>query len=189
VTPVRNNPWIFRTGLQAKLPFKDKPLPGTVAPKAAKLSKMADLFDLEGNLGLNIGEITRVDLSPAVSHTFKEKLSVGAGPIFQYYDDKKLDVNSATFGGRFFTRFKPKEHFPFFQVEAETLNGKEVSPLLKNAQNSERQWYSALMAGGGVNFPLGLKSSFNISALRNLTYQGPNPVRNSPWVIRAGLQL
>jgi len=198
VTPVHNSPWTVRTSFKKDLPFDDVPIPGTFAPKK-KGFRLSDLFKLEGNLGLSLGELTQIDFSPALAHEFNEHMSLGAGPIVKYRNDKRVDVSSTLYGGRMYARLTPEKNYPFLQIEGEGMNISGAAPLQGAVAQGpsghnltdlgQRTWQYALLIGGGVQFPIGSKHSFNISALRDVTYKGRTPVRNEPWEIRMGLRI
>lgn len=191
-TPVHSGPWTVRTSFKMDLPFDDIPIPGTYAPKK-KGFRLSDILKLEGAFGLSLGELTKVDLSPALTHELNEHLSLGAGPVLKYQNDRRVDVSSMLYGGRTFVRLSPKENLPFLQIEGESMNisGAEVvTGTVHNLRDlGERNWHHSLLIGGGVRFPIGNAHYFNISALRDVTFKGRTPVRNEPWEIRMGLQL
>ncbi|MDW7691790.1 hypothetical protein R9C00_16400 [Flammeovirgaceae bacterium SG7u.111] len=182
-TKTHGNPWVFRMGLGKKLPFEDKPIPGTRAPIPVKDG--FDLYDLEGNLGLSLGELMQVDLSPAFSYNIKKWWNAATGPVFRYAKDNSSGRDEAIYGARAFTRVLPKYALPHLHFEGEALN----SGLDTNGKPVDRQWHMALLLGGGLNFPIGDKAAINITALRKLGWDGPTPIHREKWDIRMGLKI
>ncbi|MDW7694028.1 hypothetical protein R9C00_04675 [Flammeovirgaceae bacterium SG7u.111] len=182
-TRTHGSPWVFRTGLGKKLPFEDKPIPGTRAPTPVKNG--FDLYDLEGNLGLSLGELMQVDLSPAFSYNIKKWWNAAAGPVFRYAKDSNSGRDEAIYGARAFTRVLPKYALPHIHFEGEALN----SGLDANGKPVDRQWHMALLLGGGLNFPIGNKAAINITALRKLGWDSPTPLHREKWDIRMGLKI
>jgi len=59
-----------------------------------------------GNLGLQLGTVTLIDLSPLAGVMLSPKFSTGLGGTYQYYDDTRFQgAAGSSFGGRAFARY------------------------------------------------------------------------------------
>jgi hypothetical protein len=59
-----------------------------------------------GNLGLQFGTVTLIDVSPLAGVMITPKFSSGIGATYQYYDDNRFQGSAgSSYGGRFFTRY------------------------------------------------------------------------------------
>jgi hypothetical protein len=139
-----------------------------------------------GNLGLQFGDQTIVDVNPLVGYRLTERLSVGFTVTYIYYHFKdpfsNFNYSSDIYGGSIFTRYFILENI-FAHVEAEVLN-LEVPKYLFNNYEFVRDNVFGFYVGGGYRQALGDRSSINILLLYNL-----NENRNSPYqnpIIRIG---
>lgn len=131
-----------------------------------------------GNIGLQFGDITMVDISPFAGYRFFPIFSAGVGLTYQYYQNNmyptslKMDV----YGGNVFTELYP---FKFLILHAELgMLNYNVGKISTYGPN-ERQWIAYPLVGGGLNLAMGNQASFNILLLWNLNeneysiYQNP----------------
>ncbi|MEM1136156.1 MAG: hypothetical protein AAGI07_09975 [Bacteroidota bacterium] len=184
-TIVRNTPWVIRTGFSSKLPIKENS--DIKGPPQVKIpNPMEKLFQLEGSVGMFLGEQSAVNFSPAITHTFKKYVAVGAGPVIQYQKDNQN--HQLAYGGRLFTRTKAKRGIPFGQLEYENINTRRFDQRLTSS-NQERNWQQTWLTGAGLQMPIGKKAAYQIILLRDLTRQHNTTQKDSPWVIRMGLQI
>lgn len=58
-------------------------------------------FEL-GNNGLSFGSNTSVEISPFVSYNLNNKISVGVGGIYNYYNSRYYNYETNVYGGRIF---------------------------------------------------------------------------------------
>ncbi len=137
-----------------------------------------------GNLGLQFGDQTVIDLNPMAGYKLTEKLSVGVTVTYIYFKFRDPynvfpSYSSNIYGGSVFTRYFFLENI-FAHVEGEVLN---LEAFDFNYQLKRLNVFS-LYVGGGYRQPLGDRSSLNILLLYNL-----NEDRNSPYqnpIIRIG---
>lgn len=140
-----------------------------------------------GNLGLQFGDITFVDISPLVGYRITDQLAAGIGGtyIYQRYRDRVYNYEYSTniYGGRIFSRYYFVENL-FGHAEYEILN-LEV-PGLNYYVNGElvRENISSFFVGGGYRQMIGERSALEIVLLYNLTEEAYSPYVNP--IIRVG---
>jgi hypothetical protein len=147
-----------------------------------------------GGFGLGFGNAQDfVSLSPSIGYAVTKKFLVGTGVSYQYtkfknvYQGKGVVVHN--YGLNPFARFMVYQGI-FVQTEFEHLRYQGILvPSLEKTNNS----FNSFMAGGGVLQPIGNRASFFVMALYNFSYRSPLPGEflpyNSPWVVRAGINL
>lgn len=185
---IGSTPWVVRTTLSTRLvksSAKYTGVPGKSPPIERPKTHFlfGDLLKVEGNVGISLGEQTRVDLSPLFSYDIGRSWSIGLGPTYQYQEDSRQDISASVFGGRAFTRYRPREGFPYLQAELESLKGQAL-------ENLPRRWYTTGLIGAGADMPIGQRAALTVTALWDLTWQrGGRSLRDSPWVARMGLRI
>lgn len=147
-----------------------------------------------GGFGLGFGNAQDfVSISPSIGYSITRKFLVGTGVSYQYtkfknvYQGKNVVVNN--YGINPFARFMVYQGF-FVQTEFEHLRYQGILvPSLEKTNNS----FNSFMAGGGLIQPIGNRASFFVMALYNFSFRNPQPGEflpyNSPWVVRAGVNL
>jgi len=136
-----------------------------------------------GNLGLQFGTITLVDVSPLAGVMITPKLSGGVGMTFQYYDDNRIQgAEGTSYGGRLFGRYNV---FPniFVHAEYESINWETYDYF---AEGFRRIWTNSLFVGGGYFAPFGPRGGANFTFLYNVLYDNQNSYYAEPYVIRVG---
>lgn len=137
-----------------------------------------------GNLGLQFGTITLIDISPHVGYWITDDLAGGIGFTYQYYKDTRYvpDYSTDVYGARVFGRYYIFENF-FAHAEYEWLNYK-VWSLIEDF--SRIDVYNVLL-GGGYRQWVSNKSFLSIVILWNVNesiyslYQNP--------IIRVGVNI
>ncbi len=139
-----------------------------------------------GNFGLQFGRILFFDVSPLVGYRLTDRVQIGVGASYQYFQDRRFTTNysSSVLGGRVFGRYMISE-FVFPHAEIESLSFKFRDNL---GIPLSRQWYSALLAGVGTAQPIGNKGlAINALVLYNFSYRPNEPsLYTSPWITRVG---
>ncbi len=136
-----------------------------------------------GNLGLQFGTITLVDVSPLAGVMITPKLSGGVGMTFQYYDNKRFQgAEGTSYGGRLFGRYNV---FPniFVHTEFESINWETYDIF---AEDFRRIWTDALFLGGGYFAPFGPRGGANFTFLYNVLHDNRTSYYAEPYVIRVG---
>lgn len=159
--------------------------------KAAWLEKIS----VGGNFGLSFGTVTQVNISPLIGYRLTDKFVAGGGPSFIYtsYKIYGRKFENTIWGGRafgqhlIFDNLAARAEFEYLSIQYPTLNAAGTDIV------NRREWVANPLIGLSYNFPLGRRSSFNITALYNLNYK--NNLNQSflyggsPFVIRAGFML
>jgi hypothetical protein len=143
-------------------------------------------FFTGGNLGLQFGSVTMVDLSPQFGYYIFENMSVGAGITYQYINDHNFSETMHVLGGRVFTRL----YLPFYnsifahgEYEYMTYNTSVFSTIGK------KEWInlSNILAGIGYRQRIYGRSAITLMVLWNFN-DTPYTLYSNP-VIRAGIDI
>lgn len=147
---------------------------------------LKDRLYFGGNLGLQFGTITMIDISPLVGVMITPKLSGGLGGTFQYFDDNRLQgAQGTSYGGRVFGRYNILPNI-FTQVEYESINWKTYNDFVNDFR---RTWTNALFVGGGYFVPFGPRGGANFTFLYNVLHDNRNSFYAEPYVIRIGFVM
>lgn len=143
-----------------------------------------------GNLGLQFGSITAIEVSPLMGYRFTSTFSGGVGITYQYFKaeyrdiaGRDIDFETNIYGGRLFARKNLTEQI-FAHAEYESLNLEFYSP---SADQFRREWVPAMFIGGGLFQPIGSRAGLNIMALYNVIHDDVKSPYNSPLVLRLGI--
>jgi hypothetical protein len=149
-------------------------------------TSLKDRLYYGGNLGLQFGFFTLIDVSPLVGVMITPKLSGGLGGTFQYFDDNRLQgAQGTSYGGRFFGRYNILPNI-FTHVEYESINWKTYNDFVNDFR---RTWTNALFVGGGYFAPFGPRGGANFTFLYNVIHDNRNSYYSEPYVIRVGFVL
>jgi hypothetical protein len=129
-----------------------------------------------GSLGLQLGSITDIQLSPVVGFWVMPRLSVALGPDYRFYKDHYGRTN--IMGGSAYSQIVIVQdlnnliplgmHYGIFlQVEDELLSLESLYWKMPPV-SSDRFFINTPMAGAGISQPLGKKSSLNFVVLWTL---------------------
>ena len=158
-----------------------------------------------GSFGLAIGTYTDIELSPHVGYYITPRWGAGVGMTYEYYNNKYHFLDSYGYyerfetniwGGRIFTNYvlvnNVNDWLPFglnfrifAHVEYEVLSY-EKRFLAYNATGRELQ--NSILVGGGLRFPMGKRSSMNLTILWNLN-SNLNDAYGSGPVLRLGFNF
>jgi hypothetical protein len=156
-----------------------------------------DKFVFGGNIGLQIGTITYIEVSPNVGYYFTPKFMSGGGLTYQYYKDNGYlkTVGTNIYGGRVYSEYtffdkigqssKIKSNYGVFgHIEYEGLN---LDRDFSANNKVKRYWLHGVLIGGGIKQTFGKHSSFNLSLLYNIIADSRTPYTNP--IIRIGFYL
>ena len=137
-----------------------------------------------GNLGLQFGTITILDVSPYIGYKMTNSLSLGAGFTYQYYRDGRGDdkYSSSIYGGRIFTTYSIIPEV-FAYAEYEMLNFE----VLNSIGEEVRKNVSSVLVGGGYRQMIGPNMYSDIMILWNLTESIDSPYTNP--IYRVGISI
>ena len=147
---------------------------------------LKDRLYFGGNLGMQFGGLTFVDISPLVGVMITPRLSGGLGATYQYFSDNRFfGTSGSTYGGRLFGRYNVLQNI-FTHLEYEKINWKRF-----NQQDNDfrRTWTEALFVGGGYFAPFGSRGGANFTFLYNVLYDRQTSYYAEPYVIRVGFVL
>ncbi|MEI8204954.1 MAG: hypothetical protein WCH34_18175 [Bacteroidota bacterium] len=142
-----------------------------------------------GNVGLQFGTITLIDVSPSLGCWITNRFAVGLGVNYQYYNDKRWSpaFSTSIYGGSVFGRFYVLENL-FAHVEFQLLNYETqlIDPygILNKTGRIFEPYY---LAGAGYKQAIGEKFSMNIIALYNFN-ESPYTLYQNP-IIRIGFNI
>jgi hypothetical protein len=143
-----------------------------------------------GGFGLGFGsQQDFIMLAPMIGYKVTQRLLAGTSVTYRYTNYKFYNpsVKLNDYGVNPFMRFVIYNGI-FAQVEYEVLNYE--FPL--TSVETTRQTFDSFMAGGGFLQPIGGKAVFYVLALYNFSYTASSSFYtpyNSPWVIRAGINI
>ncbi|MCC7302414.1 MAG: hypothetical protein IT233_07225 [Bacteroidia bacterium] len=131
-----------------------------------------DKVEFGGSLGASFGNVTFIDVSPTIGYRLVKNIVAGAGPLYNYFHDKRNNIEINIYGGRTYVRpyiYKGA----FLHGELEWINGNFLL-------NKPKQRFNVfgLLAGGG--FQPSPDGGFFVLALWELLhdplYPYPNPI-------------
>ena len=147
---------------------------------------LKDRLYFGGNLGLQFGTVTLIDISPLAGVMITPKFSSGIGATYQYYDDNRFQGSAgSSYGGRFFTRYNVLPNI-FAYSEFESINWNAYNFFNDRFQ---RTWTDAFFIGAGYFTPFGPRGGANFTFLYNLMHDNRNSYYNEPYVIRVGFVM
>ena len=136
-----------------------------------------------GSLGLQLGTVTLVDLSPLAGVMLSPKFSTGIGATYQYYDDQRFQGNAgSSYGGRAFVRYNVLPNI-FAYSELESINWNAYN---YGKDQFQRTWTEAFFVGGGYFAPFGSRGGANFTFLYNLNHSNWGAYYSEPYLIRVG---
>jgi hypothetical protein len=136
-----------------------------------------------GNLGLQFGTQTVIDINPIVGYRINPKLSAGIGIKYQYYKYKNIGYTYETniYGGSVFGRYNVFDGL-FAYTEYAIIN-------LEAFDTRKRTDVFSWFVGGGYAQPLGSRASMNIMILYNLTETRYTPYTNPIFRVGFGVGI
>jgi len=162
-------------------------------------SKFSDRVFFGGNLGLQFGDITLVDVSPMVGYRITDKVAAGISFSYIYYHYKIYnpysylyeDMSSNIYGTSIFGRYYFVENL-FAHAEYEYLiysydNYRPISSGGSYLKSTETVDVPGFYLGGGYRQPVGGRTSFTITILYNVMESPYSPYSNP--IIRAGVSV
>lgn len=124
-----------------------------------------------GNLGLQIGTITSINISPTIGYLISNNLSAGIGGTYQYFRDRgwlrtaNISYSTHIYGGSVFARYRITRAI-FAHAEVEALNLDSRIGFMEQREES-RFWEQNYFVGGGYRQALGPRTFLNLIVLYN----------------------
>lgn len=133
-----------------------------------------------GNLGLQFGTITDIEINPLVGIWIMPRIGIGAGASYRYF--KFHTERTSIYGGNTFVQLMFVQDLDniipiglhaglFFQAEYELLS-LQSSFFKSDPQDKSRFWTGTVLAGGGISQYISQRSSLNLSFLWALNDAG-----------------
>jgi hypothetical protein len=152
-----------------------------------------------GNLGLQFGTVTLVDISPMIGYRLTEDIDVGISLTYKYYSfqdyyysvqtNQYYDLKTNIFGGGIFSRYHFTDNL-FAHGEIEYLDfSLDTYTIYNNGliKGKENVGITSIFVGGGYKQDIGSNSFFTSVIVYNL-----NETTTSPYthpIIRAGFGI
>ncbi|MCF8338716.1 MAG: hypothetical protein K9I74_12135 [Bacteroidales bacterium] len=151
-------------------------------------------FYAGGNLGLQFGTVTLVDVSPWLSYRIIDRFSVGVGGSYKYYrfDNQFLNNQNTNpshtyhyYGGRLFSRYYPQSE-SIGVLNAIFLHA-EYEILEFQLSDNSNQRVKSIFGGAGYQIPLGEHVYGDIYLLYDFKKSGYSPYKNP--LLRFGVKV
>ena len=155
----------------------------TMLPKHPPKERIIDKMFFGGNLGLQFGTVTFIDVSPLIGYRITDQFSAGIGVTYQYYHyrDKVYDLETNVYGGRVFGRYFFTDYL-FAHAEYEYLNLEAFDFFPRR-----RVDVGSFLAGGRYFQRFSANSGIVVMILYNFTESAYTPYTNP--IIRIGINL
>ncbi|MDR2848036.1 MAG: hypothetical protein LBV39_02920, partial [Bacteroidales bacterium] len=157
-----------------------------VATTVTQAQEFKDRLFFGGNFGLMIGDFTDIELSPHVGYYITNRWSAAVGMTYEYYNNKYHFPDYATnrfkryetsiFGGRLFSNYvivnNVNDFIPLglnFRIFAHAEYEALAYPRGFFEEGATgKQTINSVLVGGGLRFPMGRRSSMNLTFLWKL---------------------
>jgi hypothetical protein len=126
-----------------------------------------------GNIGLQFGSYTDIQISPIVGFWLLPQLAIAGGPTYRYYKDPY--TNTVIYGGKTYMEFMIvpdlSKIVPLGSHTGIYLHGEDEFLSLKTSYWKEppyledRFWVNTVLAGFGISQQLGKRSAINFTIL------------------------
>ncbi len=148
----------------------------------------SDRIFFGGDLGIQFGTVTIINVSPLVGYRITPDLAAGIGITYQYYNDKRFDPDFSTsiYGGRIFGRYYILDNL-FAHTEYEVLNYDAVFVDGTGSLFQDRITANNIYVGGGYRQPLGGKANLELMILYNINESAQSLYENP--IIRMGITV
>lgn len=145
-----------------------------------KRSDWQERIFMGGNMGLQFGQDTYVNLSPTMGYRITNEVSAGVGVSYIY--TKRFNQSRTHYGGNVFSRVNLFD--PFFAMAQYEYLSVDIGA------EGKRLGLKSFLVGGGVQQPLGGNAVASFTVMYNLSYvEGEPSAYNSPIVIGGGITL
>ncbi|MCS6981821.1 MAG: hypothetical protein N2110_07630 [Flavobacteriales bacterium] len=155
-------------------------------PQLVQKERFWDRTFVGGNLGLQLGVYTYINLSPVVGYRVSDHFQSGVGLtyIFRSYGAAfaGVPISDHTVGWKYFAQTFVVRGF-FIHKEFESLNYPDYDWLLPGNRPS-RNWGNALWLGPGFQQNFGLRSFSQVMLLYNVIWDRFNTPYTIPFAFR-----
>ncbi len=161
--------------------------PPTADPEMTKFQQLQDQtvykkgfdkrrFFFGGDLGVQFGSLTAIDIAPTVGYTFHRMFKMGISFSFEYFAYNYYTPTSVErrryfiYGGSVFARFYPIKYV-YLHVEMMGLNQPRPG-------NDKRRWMAYPLVGLGYNQPVSEQAALQLQLLWNLNNSAESILAN-----------
>ncbi|TVR79006.1 MAG: hypothetical protein EA412_07180 [Chitinophagaceae bacterium] len=178
---------VFLLQAEEKIEFLEEEMEREDRPSQRDRGFQWDRFFMGGGIGAGFGTYTYVNVSPMAGYFVTDRLALGLGGIYQYFNYRPYNFSTNIYGGSVFSRFYILENF-FAHAEYEVINLEGfVIDNTGGIVERGRLNVDAFYLGGGYAQPVGRNSAFYFMALFDLL-QSQYSVNRNP-VIRVGFMV
>lgn len=169
------------SGLTAKSQVTFPPTDtGTEAPVQKKRQdRIIDKFFFGGNLGLQVGSVTYVNVAPIAGYKVTDRYRVGVG--INYIYTNYFGQANHLIGGRLFQQFFVWKGI-FLHAEYEFMNY-PTGYIFPNGKR-EHNIGNCFNVGAGYQQNFGRRAFTNVMVLYNVIHDRNNTIYNNPWSLR-----
>ena len=187
-----------------------------LSASAQNQHSFSDRLFFGGNFGLMIGTYTDIEISPTVGYFITPRLSAGVGVTYKYFNNRDHFIvgydpvtrrwiferlETHIWGGRIFANYviinDVNEWIPFLpnmrifaHTEYEALSYEKKMFPRYSKDDTGRITFHSFLAGGGFRFPMGRRSSFNLTLLWKLNSNSQlDEIYGSGPIIRVGFNF
>lgn len=142
-----------------------------------------------GNLGLNFGNITYLEIAPIAGYRFSDVFAAGVGGKYQFYKDNTISPSIKTdiYGGSVFGRIYIISNL-FLHAEYEVLSMEtDIWDPYNTFYHGKRFLIGSALAGAGYRQAIGERAYTNIMVLYNFNETIFSPYTNP--VLKFGLEI
>lgn len=127
-----------------------------------------------GYFNFSLGSYTVFGAEPMVGYKLTKRLSLGTKFRYEYIKDNRFssEYNTSTYGASVFARLKLIRRL-YFHAEYAGYNYE----LYDEFGNSDREWIPFFFIGGGLNQPLGKRTTLNAQVLFDVLQNSNSPYR------------
>ncbi len=147
--------------------------------------KFTDRLFFNGNVGLNVGDVTQIQISPGVGYKVNNKLGLGLGVSYIYSSDSRgtTKFSQSVFGPRAFGIYKFMPQF-YFTTKYEFLKVKQKIGSVVSAKKDAPAWFL------GLGFRTGSQGvGFSIEGLYDVLHDENKSLYSRAFVFQGGLSL
>lgn len=172
---------------------EQRPAPKKERTPPEEPKNFKDRLRLGGNLGLQFGTYTYIDVSPMVGVVIYRGLQAGIGVTYQYLRvaDSGARFESHTYGGRVYGRYIIwKGIMAHAEFEMLNLDCYDRGLYASTGQVAlQREWVPGALIGGGYYQAIGQKFGTSILLLFNLLQSECTPYANPVFRLGFGFRL
>lgn len=138
--------------------------------------RVIDKFFFGGNLGLQVGAVTYINIAPIAGYKVTDRYRVGVG--INYIYTNYFGQGYHLIGGRIFQQFFVWKGI-FLHAEYEFMDYPTLDGGIKR-----RNIANAFNVGAGYQQNFGRRAFTNVMILYNVIHDRNNTIYNSPWSLR-----